>query len=114
MDILTQVQQALQLAFAGLFRCIQDVWQWCLNQILAVPWDKVGDLPGSKVLLLVASAGLVAYFLFRAGRELFAAGEKAFAAFLMLLRVAMKTVPPILIAGLAAAAGAWFVNHVQP
>jgi hypothetical protein len=59
------------------------------------------------------SAGIVAYFLFRAARELFAAGEKAFSAFLTLLTVFAKTVPPILIAGLAAAAGAWVVNHVQ-
>ena len=52
--------------------------------------------------------------LFAAGdRELFAAGEKAFSAFLTLLTVFAKTVPPILIAGLAAAAGAWVVNHVQ-
>ena len=84
-----------------------------LAQILSVPWGRVGELPGSKVLLLIASAGIVAYFLFRAARELYSAGEKAFSAFLTLLRVFAKTVPPILLAGLAAAAGAWVVNHVQ-
>ena len=46
-------------------------------------------------------------------RELSRRGEKAFSAFLILLTVFAKTVPPILIAGLAAAAGAWVVNHVQ-
>ncbi len=113
MDTLVQLQQLLQQALAGLFSYIHDVWQWCLDQIVAVPWDRVGSLPGSKVLLLIGCVGLVAYFLFRAARELFAAAEKAFAACLTLLTVVVKTVPPILIAGLAAAAGAWVVNHVQ-
>ena len=84
---------------------MRDFWQWWLTQILAVPWGRVGDLPGSKVLLLLASTSIVAYFLFRALRELYAAGEKAFAAFLTLVRVFARTVPPILFAGLAAAAG---------
>jgi hypothetical protein len=113
MDTLTQLQQALQQALSGLLKYLHDVWQWSLNQVLAVPWDRIGDLPGSKVLLLVASGGIVVYFLFRAARELFAAGEKAFNAFVTLLTVFVKTIPPIAIAGLAAAAGAWVVNHVN-
>ena len=84
-----------------------------LAQVLSVPWGRVGELPGSKVLLLIASAGIVAYFLFRAARELYSAGAKAFSAFVTLLRVFAKTMPPLLFAGLAAAAGAWVVNHVQ-
>ena len=113
MEFLNQLQQLLSAVFAALFIYVRDVWQWWLAQILSVPWGRVGELPGSKVLLLIASAGIVAYFLFRAVRELYAAGEKAFSAFLTLLRVLAKTVPPILFAGLAAAAGAWVVNHVQ-
>jgi hypothetical protein len=46
--------------------------------VLAVPWGRVGDLPGPKVLLLIAIAGIVAYFLFRAARELYTAGERPF------------------------------------
>jgi hypothetical protein len=63
--------------------------------------------------LLIATAGIVAYFLYRAAPELYTAGEKAFSAFVTLLRVFAKTVPSILFAGLAAAAGAWVVNHVH-
>jgi len=59
---------------------------------------EAAQIQGIKALLL-ASAGIVACFLFRAARELFAAGEKAFSAFLTLLTVFAKTVPPILIAG---------------
>jgi hypothetical protein len=110
MELLNQLLQAL---LGTLFSYIHDLWQWCAAQILAVPWDRFGDLPGSKVTLLLVSASVVAYFLFRAVRELVAAGQKAFSAFVTLISVFMKTVPPILIAGLAAAAGAWVVNHVQ-
>jgi len=87
MEFLNQLQQLLSAVFAALFIYVRDVWQWWLAQILSVPWGRVGELPGSKVLLLIASAGIVAYFLFRAVRELYAAGEKAFSAFLTLLRV---------------------------
>jgi hypothetical protein len=41
------------------------------------------------------------------------AGEKALSAFATLLTVFVKTLPPILLAGFAAAAGAWVVNNVN-
>ena len=74
---------------------------------------RFGRIAQFAPLTELASAGIVAYFLFRAARELSRRGERAFSAFLTLLTVFAKTVPPILIAGLAAAAGAWVVNHVQ-
>jgi hypothetical protein len=55
----------------------------------------------------------VVYFLYRAGRQLLEAGEKALSAFVTLLTVFVRTLPPILLAGAAAAAGAWVVNHVN-
>ena len=113
MEFLNHLQVLLYAVFTALFGYVRDIGQWWLAQILSVPWSRVGGLPGSKVLLLIASTGIVGYFLFRAVRELYAAGEKAFSAFVTLIRVLAKTVPPILFAGLAAAAGAWVVNHVQ-
>ncbi len=113
MEFFHQFKQLLYALFAAIFGFARDFWLWWLAQILAVPWARIGDLPGSKILLLIASAGIVGYFLFRAARELYAAGEKAFSAFLTLVKVFARAVPPILFAGLAAAAGAWVVNHVQ-
>ena len=113
MEFLNHFQQLLYALFTPLFSYMRDAFQWWLAQVLAVPWGRVGDLPGPKILLLIATAGVVAYFLFRAALELYTAGEKAFSAFVTLLRVFAKTVPSILFAGLAAAAGAWVVNHVQ-
>jgi hypothetical protein len=113
MELLELLQHNLQIVFANAFKYLHDLWQWCIAQILAVPWERIGELPGSKVLLLVAGAGVVGYFLSKAIREVFAAGKKAYSALLTLLTVFAKTVPLILMAGLAAAAGAWVVNHVQ-
>lgn len=113
MELINQLQPLLYAVFAAVFGYMREAWQWWVGQVLTVPWGRIGELPGSKVLLLIASAGVVAYFLFRAARELYSAGEKAFSAFVTLLRVFAKTVPPLLFAALASAAGAWVVNHVQ-
>lgn len=113
MEFLDLSLHNLQIVFANVFKFLNDLWQWCISQILAVPWERIGDLPGSKVLLLLAGAGAVVYFLSKAIREVFAAGKKAYSALFTLLTVFAKTVPLILMAGLAAAAGAWVVNHVQ-
>ena len=66
-----------------------------------------------KILLLLASIAIVIFLLFRAGRELYAAGAKALSAFVTLVRDLAKAIPPIMLAGAAAGAGAWIVNHVQ-
>ena len=113
MQFLNQLLQFLQQGLAAIFRFVQSIWQWSVSQILAVPWDGLNDMPFWKVILLVAIACVVIYFLYRAGRELMEAGEKALSAFATLLTVFVKTLPPILIAGLAAAAGAWVINHVN-
>ena len=113
MELFGHLQALLYALFVAIFIYMREAWQWWLGQVLSVPWGRVGELPGSKVVLLIASAGIVAYFLFRAARELYSAGEKAFSAFVTLMRVLAKTVPPLLFAALASAAGAWVVNHVN-
>ena len=86
MELLNHFQQLLYALLTPLFSYMRDAFQWWLAQVLAVPWGRVGDLPGPKILLLIATAGIVAYFLFRAALELYTAGEKAFSAFVTLLR----------------------------
>lgn len=113
MQFLNQLLQFLQQGLAAIFRFIQAIWQWSVGQMLAVPWDRLGDLPFWKVIVVVVIGCVVVYFLYRAARELLDAGEKALSAFATLLTVFVKTLPPILIAGVAAAAGAWVINHVN-
>jgi hypothetical protein len=82
MEFLNHFQQLLYAVFTALFSYMRDAFQWWLAQVLAVPWSRIGDLPGPKLLLLIAIAGIVAYFLSRAAREIYTAGEKAISALL--------------------------------
>ncbi len=64
MELINQLQPLLYAVFAAVFGYMREAWQWWVGQVLTVPWGRIGELPGSKVLLLIASAGVVAYFLF--------------------------------------------------
>ncbi len=113
MQLVNQLLQVLQQGIAAIFRFIETIWRWSVTQISAVPWDRLGGLPWYKVVILVICGAAVVFLLYRAARELLEAGEKALSAFATLLTVFVRTLPPILLAGAAAAAGAWVVNHVN-
>jgi hypothetical protein len=113
MQFINQLLQFLQQGLAAIFRFVQIIWQWSVAQILAVPWARISTLPFWKIILLVLVAAVVIYLLYRAAMELLEAGEKALSAFATLLTVFVKTLPPILLAGVAAAVGAWIVNNVN-
>jgi hypothetical protein len=113
MQFIDQLLNFLRTGLAAIFRFVETIWRWTVQQILNVPWNALGELPLWKQLLLVVVAAVVIYFLYRAIRELLDAGEKALAAFATLLTVFVRTLPPILLAGIAAAAGAWVVNNVS-
>jgi hypothetical protein len=113
MQLVNQFLQFLQQALAAVFRVIEIVWRWSVAQITAVPWNRLSELPAFKVVILAICAGAVAFLIYRAGRELFQAGEKALTAFVTLLTVFIRTLPFVLLAGAAAAVGAWAVNHVN-
>ena len=113
MQILNQLLQFTKQAISAIFTFIQTIWQWSIAQIRGVPWQQLGGLPWWKVIILAITGAVVAYLLYRAARELLDAGEKALAAFVTLLTVFVRTLPPILLAGAAAAVGAWVINHVK-
>lgn len=112
MQFVDQLLDFLRQGITAIFRFIETIWRWSVEQILQVPWGALGDLTLWKQLLLVIIAGGVIYLLYRAAMELLEAGEKALAAFATLLTVFVRTLPPILLAGVVAAVGAWIVNNV--
>lgn len=111
MQFLNQLLQLLQQGLAAIFRFIGLIWQWTIAQIGAVPWDRLDQLSTLKTILLVIIGLGIVFALYRAGKELLEAGEKLLSAFVTLLTVFVRTLPYILIAGVAATGGAWLINH---
>lgn len=108
-----QILGFLRSGLTAVFRIIEMIWGWSVDQIASVPWGSLGALPLWKQALLVITAGAVIYLLYKAIKELLYAGEKALAAFATLLSVLIKTLPPAILAGLAAAAGAYVINTIN-
>jgi len=113
MEFVDQLIAFLRDGIAAIFRFVELIWTWSIEQIRAIPWSNLGELPILKQLLLVVVAGVVLYLAYKAARELFDAGQNALAAFATLLGAIVRTLAPVLIAGLTAAGGAWIINNIN-
>jgi hypothetical protein len=112
-QIFDQFLQFLQQGIAAIFRFVQIIWTWSADQIgkiVKVPWD---SWPLWKQILLVIVIGAVAYLLFIAARQLWAAGIRVLTAFGSLLFAFIVTLPTILIAGVVALGGLWAINNIN-
>ena len=108
-----QLLKFLQEGISAIFRFVQLIWVWSVDQIsklLAVPW---GDWPLWKQVLLILILAGVIWALYRAGRELLEAGAAILSAFAHLLGVLVATLPHVLLAGVIALGGAWLINHLD-
>jgi cytochrome bd-type quinol oxidase subunit 2 len=112
-QIFEQLLQLLQQGVAAIVRFVQLIWTWTAEQIskvAQVPWD---SWPLWKQILLVIVAAAVAYLLFVAARQLWAAGLRVLTAFGSLLLAFVVTLPTILVAGVVALGGLWAINNVN-
>jgi len=108
-----QVLQFLQQGISAIFRFVQLIWTWSVDQIsrlVQVPWQ---DWPLWKVILLALVVAGVAWALFKAAKELWEASERILAAFATLLGVLVRTLPRVLVAGLIALGGVWLLNNLD-
>jgi hypothetical protein len=113
-QIFDQFLQFLQQGIAAIFRFVQLVWMWSIDQIakmMQAPWD---NWPLWKQVLLVVIIVAVAYLLFIAARQLWFAGVHVLAAFASFLGALVVTLPSILLAGVIALAGLWTINNFNP
>ncbi len=112
-QIFDQFLQFLQQGIAAIFRFVQLVWTWSIDQItkmMQAPWE---NWPIWKQVLLVIVIAAVAYALFIAARQLWVAGVRVLAAFVSFLGALVYTLPTILIAGVIALAGMWVINNLN-
>jgi hypothetical protein len=112
-QVFDQLLKFLQQGIAAIFHFVELIWTWSVDQIsklMAVPWQ---EWPlWKQVLLLLILAGVL-WALYRAGRELLAAGAAILAAFARLLGVLVQTLPHVFLAGVIALGGVWLVNHLD-
>jgi hypothetical protein len=112
-QVFDQLLKFLQQGIAAIFRFVELIWTWSVDQItrlMAVPWQ---EWPLWKQFLLVLILAGVLWALYRAGRELLAAGAEILAAFARLLGVLVQTLPHVFVAGVIALGGVWLVNHLD-
>ena len=113
MDFLNDLLGFVEAAFEGVFRFVRMLLFWSFDQVAAIPWGALSYLPVWKVMLLSAIMALFLLFLYRMGLAFLEAGEKALTALILLMTVFIRGMPIIVLAGIAAAAGAWVINNVN-
>jgi hypothetical protein len=112
-QVFDQLLKFLQQGIAAIFRFVELIWTWSVDQIsklMSVPWQ---EWPLLKQVLLVLILAAVLWALYRAGRELLEAGAAVLAAFAGLLGVLVQTLPHVFLAGVIALGGVWLVNHLD-
>ena len=113
MDFLNDLLGFVEAAVAGIFHFIRMLLFWSFDQVAAIPWGALSYLPVWKVMLLSSIMALFMLFLYRMAWAFWEAGEKALTALILLMTVFIRSMPIIVLAGVAAAAGAWIINNVN-
>jgi hypothetical protein len=112
-QIFDQFLKFLHDGISAIFRFVEIIWTWSVDQIAklaSVPWQQ---WPLWKEILLVLVLAAVVWALYRVGRELFFAGAAILAAFAELLGVLVRTLPHVMLAGVIALGGVWIINHLD-
>ena len=112
-QILSQILHFLQQGIAAIFRFVELIWTWSVDQVTklaAVPWH---DWPILKVILLIVVVVAIVWALYRVFWELWLSAERVLSAFAGLLVVFVHTLPRVLVAGLIALGGLWLMNHLD-
>jgi hypothetical protein len=112
-QILSQILHFLQQGIAAIFRFVELIWTWSVDQVTklaAVPWH---DWPVLKVILLVIVIATVIWALYRVVWELWLGAERILSAFAGLLAVFVHTLPRVLLAGVIALGGLWAMSHLD-
>jgi len=112
-QIFEQFLQFVQQGVAAIFRFVELVWVWSIEQINRMMQAPFEHWPIGKQILLIIVILAVAYALFIAARQLWMAGIHVLAAFARFVGALVYTLPAILIAGCIAVAGLWLINNLD-
>jgi hypothetical protein len=112
-QVFEQLLRFLREGIAEIFRFVELIWTWSVDQIsklASVPWQQ---WPLWKQFLLILILLGVTWTLYRAGRQLLEAGAAILGAFADLLGVLVRTLPHVMLAGVIALGGVWLINHLD-
>ena len=109
-QVFDQLLKFLHDGIAAIFRFVELIWTWSVDQIsrlAASPWQQ---WPLWKEFLLLLILVGVVWALYRVGRELLFAGAAILAAFADLLGVLVRTLPRSLA---SSRWSVWLINHLD-
>jgi uncharacterized membrane protein YwzB len=112
-QIVSQVLHFLRAGIAAIFRFVELIWTWSVDQVtklVEVPWQQ---WPVLKLILLVVVIAAVVWALYRVFWELWLGAERVLSAFARLLVIFVQTLPRVLLAGMIALGGLWVMNHLD-
>ena len=112
-QVFDQLLKFLHDGIAAIFRFVELIWTWSVDQIsrlASAPWQQ---WPLWKEFLLLLILAGVVWALYRVGRELLFAAAAILAAFADLLGVLVRTLPHVMLAGIIALGGVWLINHLD-
>ena len=112
-SIFDQLISLLQQGISAIFRFIQLIWTWTIDQVTQLAQSPWQSWPVWKQIALAIVAIAVIGVLFKAAKELWEAGERILASFATLLAVTVRTLPLLLLAGLIAAGGLWIIHATE-
>ena len=112
-QIFDQLLAFLQQGIAAIFRFIQLIWTWSIDQINKVFEASWASWPLWKQILLVLVIAAVIFAVYKAAMELWFSGIRVLRAFASLLVAFVMTLPAMLVAGVIALGGLWAINHLS-
>ncbi len=112
-QIISQVADLLAKGIAAIINVLQLLWAWSFGQIVAIFQSDFQSLPLWKLIILIIAVVGIAYFLYKAGKDIWASVVALFSAFVKLLTSLVQALPWILIAGAIAFAAGWVVKSLN-
>lgn len=111
--IIKEIVTFLTEGIAITLKFLQMVWTWSFGQIIDIFNSNWQALPIWKIVILVLTIGIIAYYLYTAARQIWSATEDVFKAFVTLLSAFVSVLPYIVISGLAAFGGGYAIQHIN-
>jgi len=108
-----QVADLLAQGITAIINFLQMIWTWSFGQIITIFQTDFQSLPMWKLIVLAIAIIAMAYFLYKAGKEIWASVVALFSAFIKLLTSFVQALPWVLIAGLIAFAASWAITSLN-